>query len=390
MPVILLQRLEELKFKRKEDIMFQEIKRQLIRHNRQAKKRKEGDVLSTTINYYFHDGLTTSVLVRADNGRECSYTDSLPEAKMMYISCGYFGGVAHEVGHALGLEHTHTRHDRDDYLIVNWTNVKKEFKEMAQKVPDLKLETPSNPLWNNQITNGSFVVILKQVMMRTIPIIFLFVIYVSGLVSGGTTNEKNSRNRWMQKRSAGSSEIINYYFDYKMEQTKKDLFRKAAKAWEDYTCVEFKEDNKRASNPMFVRGDYDCSFNKSPGEGTGHILSVGCGYFGGAAHEVGHALGLIHTHTRYDRETYLTVNSTNVEDYKRVQYGKSEIESDYYGVPYDYGSIMHYGTADVNPSMIPTDKNHKRTMGSQFISFTDLLEVNKRYNCLGRTINTSS
>ncbi|EYC26640.1 hypothetical protein Y032_0010g882 [Ancylostoma ceylanicum] len=244
--------------------------------------------------------------------------------------------------------------------------------------------------------------------MRTIPIIFLFVIYVSGLVSGGTTNEKNSRNRWMQKRSAGSSEIINYYFDYKMEQTKKDLFRKAAKAWEDYTCVEFKEDNKRASNPMFVRGDYDCSFNKSPGEGTGHILSVGCGYFGGAAHEVGHALGLIHTHTRYDRETYLTVNSTNVErefresyeddikdlketqikkqaeDYKRVQYGKSEIESDYYGVPYDYGSIMHYGTADVNPSMIPTDKNHKRTMGSQFISFTDLLEVNKRYNCLGK------
>ncbi|EYC26633.1 hypothetical protein Y032_0010g880 [Ancylostoma ceylanicum] len=58
MPVILLQRLEELKFKRKEDIMFQEIKRQLIRHNRQAKKRKEGDVLSTTINYYFHDGLS--------------------------------------------------------------------------------------------------------------------------------------------------------------------------------------------------------------------------------------------------------------------------------------------------------------------------------------------
>ncbi|EYC26634.1 hypothetical protein Y032_0010g880 [Ancylostoma ceylanicum] len=150
------------------DIADDEIKRQLIRHNRQAKKRKEGDVLSTTINYYFHDGLSrsanvlflrvalawekdtcvkfklnrtaTSVLVRADNGRECSYTDSLPEAKMMYISCGYFGGVAHEVGHALGLEHTHTRHDRDDYLIVNWTNVKKEFKEMAQKVPDLKLE----------------------------------------------------------------------------------------------------------------------------------------------------------------------------------------------------------------------------------------------------------
>ncbi|KIH54283.1 hypothetical protein ANCDUO_15571 [Ancylostoma duodenale] len=59
---------------------------------------------------------------------------------MMYIGCGYSGGIAHEVGHALGLEHTHTRHDRDDYLIVNWTNVQKEFEKMAQQVSDLELE----------------------------------------------------------------------------------------------------------------------------------------------------------------------------------------------------------------------------------------------------------
>ncbi|KIH48728.1 astacin [Ancylostoma duodenale] len=73
------------------------------------------------------------------------------------------------------------------------------------------------------------------------------------------------------------------------------------------------------------------------------------------------------------------------EDYKvnyEKEYGRELTKKrDHHGVPYDYGSIMHYFTTETNPPLIPTDMNHKRTMGSQFISFTDLLEVNRRHNC---------
>jgi hypothetical protein len=36
------------------------------------------------------------------------------------------GAVAHEIGHALGLWHEHTRNDRDDFVDVKWCNIEQE------------------------------------------------------------------------------------------------------------------------------------------------------------------------------------------------------------------------------------------------------------------------
>ena len=63
---------------------------------------------------------------------------------------------------------------------------------------------------------------------------------------------------------------------------------------------------------------------------------------GSIIHEIGHAIGLFHEHTRLDRDNYVTVNLQNVFTNKEINFDKIDIGANAYS-DYDYGSIMHYG-----------------------------------------------
>ena len=70
-------------------------------------------------------------------------------------------------------------------------------------------------------------------------------------------------------------------------------------------------------------------------------LSNGCG-FGGAVHEIAHAVGFEHEHSRRDRDNHVVamterVGPNHVHNFARVRASKYLD----YGL-YDYGSIMHY------------------------------------------------
>ena len=51
--------------------------------------------------------------VRQTNGQELS----------IGTNCAVLSVIVHEVLHALGFIHEHTRQDRDDYVIINATNI---------------------------------------------------------------------------------------------------------------------------------------------------------------------------------------------------------------------------------------------------------------------------
>jgi hypothetical protein len=59
-------------------------------------------------------------------------------------------------------------------------------------------------------------------------------------------------------------------------------------------------------------------------------------------HEIGHAVGLWHEQSRQDRDDFVDVNGSNVQDGQTFNFDQHTDDGDEIG-PYDYGSIMHYG-----------------------------------------------
>ena len=81
-------------------------------------------------------------------------------------------------------------------------------------------------------------------------------------------------------------------------------------------------------------------------------LSGNCGV-GSIMHEIGHALGLEHEHTRSDRDQYIEILWANVDPEKRHNFDISNRRGVLLG-EYDYGSIMHYGLTHFSQNGLPT------------------------------------
>lgn len=58
-----------------------------------------------------------------------------------------------------------------------------------------------------------------------------------------------------------------------------------------------------------------------------------------------HSLGSDHTHTRSDRDSYVTVNAGNIIRGREHNFHKHDERNNTNVVPYDYGSVMHYSAS---------------------------------------------
>jgi len=172
---------------------------------------------------------------------------------------------------------------------------------------------------------------------------------------GAFERRPNPRNQWDDVNNK-----IPYYFKNVINSDKRTVLS-AMKKVEENTCITFREmtdqeEIKAQNHRLLIQG-----FN---GRCTGGSVAAfygmevvlelkgqGCPK-GLVLHELGHVLGLMHTHKRYDRDEYITVDTgclrsqtqSSLYQYKKVE----EHLSITHGVPYMCNSIMHYNEYGFN------------------------------------------
>eukprot|EP00096_Caligus_rogercresseyi_P007284 TRINITY_DN25100_c0_g1_i1.p1 TRINITY_DN25100_c0_g1~~TRINITY_DN25100_c0_g1_i1.p1 ORF type:complete len:320 (+),score=-0.73 TRINITY_DN25100_c0_g1_i1:158-1117(+) len=107
-------------------------------------------------------------------------------------------------------------------------------------------------------------------------------------------------------------------------------------------------------------------------------------------HEVLHALGFYHEHSRPDRDKYIKIVSSNVKKGKLNNFAKKTFDRRVAEFSYDYDSIMHYSTlsfskdkrrkmATIRP-LKPGIKIGQRIM----LSPVDCMKLNHQFSCFSK------
>lgn len=133
--------------------------------------------------------------------------------------------------------------------------------------------------------------------------------------------------------------IVYYQFSPTVAEYQKVAWRDAAAAWRATAALTFVESTGSGNYIYVIPSNSNDSYIGMIGGLQEMNISAWSSKFI-IAHEIGHALGLIHEHCRTDRNNYVRVNLTNIIPAARFNFS-IEPWAVQYG-SYDFDSVMHY------------------------------------------------
>ncbi|KAK3738811.1 hypothetical protein QZH41_012573 [Actinostola sp. cb2023] len=265
------------------------------------------------------------------------------------------GSSIHELGHAIGFFHEHSRPDRDDFININTGNIRRGAKGNFRK------------------DNGAFVD--SRGHDYDYGSIMHYSRYQGNNRRGAVVIQPKKANVEIGQRNGLS--------DADIVQTK-DMYKCDG---ETITSIYWTLRARKASKlaffviyNLFATAQGDSHLEPLEDEEDDDEDSGDC-KLGQVIHELGHTLGVFHEQSRPDRDNYVRIFLKNLA--QKYKWAKGQFEGQF-GVGYDYGSIMHYGkdafAGRGKITVQPKDRD-ARIGQRRALSNADIEQLNKMYNC---------
>ncbi|MCB9853692.1 MAG: M12 family metallopeptidase [Phycisphaerales bacterium] len=134
--------------------------------------------------------------------------------------------------------------------------------------------------------------------------------------------------------------IVPYTFDGTVNSTNQQLMRDAMDAWEAIADVQFIPRTTEINYVEVISGSGNWSYVGQVG-GRQQLSIYNWSYQFIIMHELAHALGVWHEQSRPDRDTYVQIESGNIQSGMEHNFDKQTGAGT--DGSYDFDSIMHYG-----------------------------------------------
>ncbi|XP_075463576.1 embryonic protein UVS.2-like isoform X1 [Ascaphus truei] len=201
-------------------------------------------------------------------------------------------------------------------------------------------------------------------------------------IKPGRSAKKCDDCRW--DKSSNGNVIVPYIMSSGYNDAEVSLIRASMQEFETVTCVRFVPHTTEENAINIVSADGCWSFIGKTGGIQDVSLGGGCMYKGSIQHEINHALGFIHEHSRSDRDDYVTIMGQYISpgDLNNFRI----YDSNNLGLEYDYESVMHYprdafSNTSGKDTIVPKPDPSVQIGQEYGLSSLDISKINKLYQC---------